>query len=40
MLQVTRHHLYYVYDAQTAEVRVLTVWSALGGRGPSLRSGQ
>ena len=33
----TSYHAYYVYDADADEVVVLAVWSAVRGRGPSLR---
>jgi plasmid stabilization system protein ParE len=34
LLRATRYHVYYVFDE--AIVKVLAVWSAVRGRGPSL----
>lgn len=36
LLLETRYHLYYVLDPARDEVRVLSVWSAVRGRGPKL----
>ena len=36
MLPGTRHHVYYVYDPERAEVSVLAIWSAVRGKGPPL----
>ena len=37
ILPATRHHVYYVHDAEKAEVLVLAIWSAVRGRRPPLR---
>jgi len=37
LLLETRHHLYYVLDPARDEAVVLSVWSAVRGRGPRLK---
>lgn len=36
-LPEARYHLYYVHDADSAEVEVVAFWSALRGRAPTVR---
>jgi len=33
----TKYHVYYVYLPEHDEVRVLSVWRAMRGRGPALK---
>ena len=37
LLKRSRYHVYYVHDEKQQAVVVLAVWSAVRGRGPSLR---
>lgn len=37
MLPASRYHVYYVHDSEEGIVYVIAIWSALRGRGPSLR---
>jgi plasmid stabilization system protein ParE len=37
LLLRTRYHVYYFHDATRSFVTVLAVWSAVRGRGPSLK---
>jgi plasmid stabilization system protein ParE len=37
LMQATRFHVYYHYNAARGEVVVVSVWSALRGRGPRVQ---
>jgi plasmid stabilization system protein ParE len=37
LLPVTAYHVYYVYQPALARVAVISIWSALRGRGPRVR---
>ncbi|WP_075306426.1 type II toxin-antitoxin system RelE/ParE family toxin [Hyalangium minutum] len=37
MLPASRYHVYYVHDPEAGIVHVIAIWSAVRGKGPSLR---
>jgi hypothetical protein len=38
LMRRTKYHIYYVYRPEQGEVWVLSVWRAMRGRGPELKS--
>jgi plasmid stabilization system protein ParE len=38
LMRATRYHVYYAPAADGQRIFVLAVWSAMGGRGPSIRT--
>ncbi len=36
LLRATRYHIYYLHDTSRDEIIILSIWSAVRGRGPRL----